>query len=182
VLDAGSAGAPVGQQVGLLIGALEMAAAIAAKATLSLNLLLEKDKGSKKRGPGLMSGPEKIESIYAGLDSIGLLMSLIRDTSLYLEFIDNSLQGVDVLKMLKSYKGKVMQEMKNRWIDHLPIFINEMLEHGHIREETFESLGYPIDADPTGKQYPLPEASRGTQHHRMRFEIMTHPNNISRFE
>ena len=96
-LDAGSAGAPTGQQVGLLVGASEMAAAIAAEATSSLNLLPEKDKGSKKRGPGLMSGPEKIESIYAGLDSIRLLMLLIGDTSLYLEFIDN----VDQVKLAR---------------------------------------------------------------------------------
>ena len=90
-------------------------------------------------------------------------------------------QGVDVLKMFQSYKAKLTQEMKDKWIQDLPSLIKEMIQLGRIREETFDSLGYPVDTDKTGKAHNLPEDAITTQHHRQRFTMMTHPKLLGLF-
>ena len=44
--------------------------------------------------------------------------------------------------------------MKTKWTRGLPVLIKDMMRYGRIHEETFEALGYPIDTDGSGKEYP----------------------------
>ena len=60
-----------------------------------------------------MSGPEKIECIYASLDSIRILVSLIEDTSSYLEFIDDIKQVKLAQECLQYVLEGIAGQLKN---------------------------------------------------------------------
>ena len=91
-----------------------------------------------------------------------------------------TLQGPDVLVMLKTLKRKYSAEEKNKWISDLPIFIQEMREFGHIREATFDRLGYPVDQDRHGTEHLLPD-NLVARPHRQRLLIVTHEYLRSQF-
>jgi len=86
-------------------------------------------------------------------------------------WVDSNQQGVDIDQMYLSYKGKRTPEMTEKWDRDMPEFIKDMLEHGRVREETFDLLGYPVDTDACGNEYPLSQ-NIVTQPSRQRFIIM----------
>ena len=95
-------------------------------------------------------------------------------------WLDESLQGVDVDKMLGSYKGQMTIVLKDKLLSSLVRCVKDTLKHDTVLEETFEELGHPVDSDSSGKEHHLVERS-ATQHHRLRFSILTGPTNINLF-
>ena len=88
--------------------------------------------------------------------------------------------GVDIDVGYNTFRGKRSPEMTAKWDSHLPILIKDVLSHGRVLEETFDRLGYEIDKDLNGNEYPLSTAVF-TQHQRQRATDMTHQVNLEGF-
>lgn len=86
-----------------------------------------------------------------------------------------TLAGYNVYEAFGMLKRAWTIQEAAKWLKDLPVLIREMHDKGFISEATFKRLGYPLDRDLDGKEWPL-TASVTTQHSRQRCTCPSTPH------
>jgi hypothetical protein len=74
--------------------------------------------------------------------------------------------------MLSTCRKVIPTEARDLCKEHFPTLVAVALENGHVPEEIYDKLGYPMDQDMDGN--PAPKYQGISQEHRQRDKCLAH--------
>eukprot|EP00957_Ditylum_brightwellii_P163986 12485735-Ditylum_brightwellii.AAC.1 len=63
-----------------------------------------------------------------------------------------SLELPDYDNILATYKKEIEKKLHDQIEEDFPVLLKHQLEYGHVPDEVFEKVGYPLDVDAYGKE------------------------------
>jgi hypothetical protein len=78
--------------------------------------------------------------------------------------------------MLSTCRKVMPIEIRNLCKEHFPTLVATAIKNGHVHEELYDNLGFPMDQDVEGN--PVPKNQGISQEHRQRAKCLTHEHQV----